>query len=653
MILNSEQIDFKRIKMAKEAKRVSEDTHLSPMRDAHLRNMPLLEQARRYYESMADFRKRRRRARDYNRGKQWNDPIYLPKTKEWITEAEHIRRQGKTPFVQNIIRQMMKNLLGQYRNSHTKAMVVTRSKNGDDGAQMLTNAIHHVFDLNFSEEIDARAVEEFALSGAILGKYTYDYFKTRNEEDVMKRYVNINKAFFNTDLLDPRIDDELRMIGEIIDTTLDDLISTFARNRNEEKILRDLYAITNPQEFMQYSGLNTREIDSLDFYIPNEPSKVRLFEIWHLRSEWRLKVHDYADGSWQTVAMSEAEAEKINSDRIAYGEANGITQDEIPLIAYEAKKEQVWYVTYITPHGHILYESETPYQHESHPYALHLYPLIDGEVWGWVEDFIDQQRYINRMVILMDFILGASAKGVLMVPKDVIPQGMTPEEFAEDWREFDGVIVYEPKPHQQVPKQVSANSTSIGISEMLQFQLQFIQDISGVHGAIQGKGAASGTPSSLYAQEAQNASTNTVDFFKSFNHFRRKGDQKMLQLVLQYYDDNRYFFIAGERDTATMQFVKAKVRGKLFDLTLTQGVDTPAYKQMVDDTLMKLLEKQMIDVTVYLENTTMPYAKSVLESIKKQKEELANGQMPGAPQGMPQGDPQAMAMLNQAAGRPQ
>ena len=649
MILNSEAIDY-RIIQDKNKKARARKEALASVSTNDRSNMRVLEQARRYWDSLSDFRKRRRRSRDYHRGRQWSDKIYLPKERVWITEEEHIKRQGRIPFKQNVIRQLVKNLLGQYRNSHTRSMVVSRSKGGEEGAEVLTNAIQHVFDLNFSEEIDARAVEEFALSGGVAAKLTYDYFKDRNQEDVKKKYVNLNRIFFNSDLSDPRIDEELRMIGEIIDTSLDDIVSTFAKTPAEEKRIRDLYSIQTPEEFMEFTGLSTKEVDNLDFYIPSDTNKARMYEIWQLKSEWRLRIHDYADGTWQTIDMTEKQAEAINRQRIEFGLSHGVPEELIPLLDYEPIKERFWYVQYLTPYGHSLFEGETPYEHESHPYALHLYPLIDGEVWGFVEDIIDQQRYINRMIILLDFIMGASAKGVLLVPKDVIPEGMTPEEFAEDWREFDGVIAYEPKPHQQIPKQISANSSSVGISEMLSMQMQLIQDISGVHGAIQGKQSSSGTPASLYAQEAQNASTNTLDFFKSFNHFKRKMEQKILKLILQYYEDNRYFAIAGESDVETMEYLKEKVRDKLFDLTLTQGVDTPAYKQLAEDTLMKLLSGQMIDVETYLENSSMPYSKSILESIKNKRREMEEeGQMPDMSGEMQQtgADPNVLNMVQQ------
>ena len=48
---------------------------------------------------------------------------------------------------------------------------------------------------------------------------------------------------------------------------------------------------------------------------------------------------------------------------------------------------------------------------------------------------------------------------VLLIPEDVIPDGMTPDDFAKEWTRFNGIITYTPKPHGKMPEQISANST--------------------------------------------------------------------------------------------------------------------------------------------------------------------------------------------------
>ena len=66
----------------------------------------------------------------------------------------------------------------------------------------------------------------------------------------------------------------------------------------------------------------------------------------------------------------------------------------------------------------------------------------------------------------------ASAKGVLMMPEDCLPDGVSIDDIAESWTEFNGVIVYKPSKSGKVPEQVANNSTNIGIAELLNMQLK-------------------------------------------------------------------------------------------------------------------------------------------------------------------------------------
>ena len=656
MITEINKIPFVKIQMERDqiaaAQSALQDMIYDSAEDARSENMRLLDECRGWWDSLYEFRQRRKRNRRYHRGQQWKDFIENDKG-ELITEEQYLIEQGKVPLKQNIIRQMVKNLTGQYRNSVTKSTVLSRSKDGEEGARILTNAIQHVHDLNFLSELDARALEEFALSGMVIQKENWDWYSERDEEDVTVKNVNPNRIGFNTDIEDIRGRD-LRIIFEVIDAPVEDIVSAFAKTPEEEEKIRGLFSIVKSHDRYIYNGLDARNIDNLDFYVSEDLSKARIYEIWYLKSEWRTRVHDTADGSFEITNYTMDEIDAINEERIAYGKQNGVDEDNIPLIEAEPINERFWYVKYLTPHGYCLWEGESPFEHQEHPYTLFAYPLIDGEVWGFVEDIIDQQRYINRMIIMMDFIMSASAKGVLMIPEDAIPEGMSPEDFAEEWRAFNGVIVYKPNKTGSKPEQISSKSTAVGLADMLQFQLQFISDISGIHGAIQGKEAKSGTPATLYAQEASNASTNTMDFFMSFNFFREKRDRKILKLILQYYKGERYFAIEGENDSGAQIYDEKKVKGKMYDLKIAQNHDTPIYRQILNDTLMTLLDKNMIDVEVFLENTPIPYAKSILDSIKKRKEELKSGKEVLPQQQTMEGVPQnegAQRMIWQAIGK--
>jgi hypothetical protein len=265
-----------------------------------------------------------------------------------------------------------------------------------------------------------------------------------------------------------------------------------------------------------------------------------------------------------------------------------------------------------------------------------------------IEDVIDQQRYINRLISLLDFIMGSSAKGVLLVPEDSISDDFDLDSIAAEWSKFNGVIKMKLKPGAQIPQQISANSTNIGAHEMLAIQMRMMQEIFGVNSAIQGQKASSGTPSSLYAQEAQNATINSKDIMDFFAWFVERRDNKTVRLITQYYKEDRYLNIAGKSyETEAKIYKPSQVEGVDIDLKVTRGTDTPVYRQLIDDLLFKMLEGNHIDIKIFLENTSLPFADHILETIAKREQQMQQGMVPNA-----QLDPNIMAQMA-AQGAPQ
>lgn len=626
-------------------------------------NLELLRQAELYWNALRDFRTRRKKNRKYYRGDQWHEVMVNPdydstitdssdyRSMQYITEETYILNQGKIPFKQNLIRQLGKNILGQYRANPTESIVMARQRDKATEADIMSNALLYARSINHSQELEARNCEEFMLSGAAITYIGYKYIKERDGEDVWHMNDNPNRIYFNNDLQDIRLTD-LTTIGRIIDMPLDSVISSFAKTKADDEKIRQFYAGTQNEIASANEALTPDNIDNLDFYNPIGTDKCRVFEHWYLKTEWRLYVHDYIDGSYSIVDMTEKEIDAINTARIAAGGLQGIPPEMVPLMEYDKKKEQFWYVKFLTPRGDCLWEGESPYMHQEHPFAVTLYPLLDGEVWSIVEDVIDQQRYINRLIALYDFIMGASAKGVLMVDEDMVnSSSMTPEQWASEWTKFNGVIMYKSRPGVEVPYQISSNSTNIGISEMLQLQLKLFQEITGVSEAIQGQTPKSGTPSSLYAQQAQNSLINIKDFFEVYAWHRKKIDMKTIKVIKQFYKEERYLAISGSvSNPETLIYNPERIKNLEFDNEVVASTDTPVYRAIIDDTLMQLLNAKLIDLEMYLENSSMPLANRLLESIKLRKEQMMDQQQA---MGEGQAVPPELAQQIQAGSNPQ
>lgn len=304
-----------------------------------------------------------------------------------------------------------------------------------------------------------------------------------------------------------------------------------------------------------------------------------------------------------------------------------MAREEIPLIKAEWMMDDYWYYYYLSPLGDILAEGETPYEHKSHPYVFKAYPFIDGEVHSFVSDVIDQQRYTNRLVTLYDWIMRASAKGVLLIPEDCIPRGMSPEDFSQTWAKFNGVVIYQPNKTGQVPQQVASNSTNIGINELLQLQLKFFEDISGVNGALQGKPGYSGMSAALYNQQTQNATTSLLDLLEVFNSFMTEAAYKDVKNIQQFYEQKRMLYIVG-RAGAKVEYDPQKIRNVEFDLNIVPSTATPAYRAMANDFLMEIFKSGQISLEQLLQTGEFPFADQLLQSLQSQREQLEQGEVP-------------------------
>jgi hypothetical protein len=658
MIKNINDIDFSKAAKRKSIKQPKPYINL-PVTDDTSENRAILEQARMDWDALSNFRAKRKRARNYELGDQWGDQMYDPDTKTYMTEEDYIKSQGKVPLKQNFIRSFVKTIVGQFRNNKTQTIIAARARENEDASEMISNAIEAVQDFNNTKELDARLLEEFCISGAPIQKITYKYIPTLRRQDVYIENTNPNRISFNTDIEDLRGND-IRRITEIIDSPIDDIIEAFAKSPGDEEKIKDWYAgeVSTPE--MNYQGPDKTNIDNISFYQP-PLGKCRIFCCWYRKIEWRLYVHDPLDASYKWVESKHKKLlESYNAERAQKAIDNGLDPEGY-LLDITPKKETFWYVKFLTERGHCLWEGESPYLDKGHPYAIFLYPLLDGEIRGFVEDVIDQQRYINRNITLLDSIIGASAKGLLLVPETCVPEDMSPEEFSNQWTKVNGVIFYKVKSgfENLVPEQISANSTGVGIQELIAFQMQYLQDTSGVHGAMQGKAPTSGTPASLYAQESQNASINILDFMSSFYYFLKRRDEKVLNCILKFYKGKRYLAIAGKSFTnEAKEFDASRVNSEVgYDLKVIQGNDTPLFRMRNEDMLLSLLDKQVIDGELYLEFSNLPFSDKLLEAIKKRKEAMAAGQ-PAPPidpnlvnQAQQGANPQAVGLLNQAMGQ--
>jgi hypothetical protein len=588
-------------------------------------NIHVLTDAFNAWSALDLFRQKCERNKMYVFGDQWGDKVW--DGCKWITERESIIRQGNLPVTNNRIRSILRSVTGVFQSNRTEPVCVARDRDEQDRGEVMSAALQYVYQLNRLWGLDSDNFRQFLITG--LAAFRSNFGWRNGKMDVWTDAVSHNRIFFDSHMNDTRLWD-CHLIGEIHDVGIYDLIARFADgSREKAEYIRELYGRRDDEQTI---GDLSRTLEEdltrhRDFFIPDDPVRCRVIEVWKMESKERLLVHDRLTGDFYRAELTEEPNLKAeNLRRIETQDAAGIRPEDRKLIEYRWIVDNYWYYYFLTPAGDVLAEGETPFWHGGHPYAFRIYPFYDGQVYPFVADFIDQQRLINRLVMMQDFVTRASAKGVLLVHKDSKPEGVDINTFVQAWHAYNGVIEYDGKPGTPLPQQVVSNVSQLGVTDMLSVQLKLLEDVSGVQGALQGKTPAAGTPAALYMQQTQNSTTALTEIFEAYRELREERDAKNMKLIQQYYTEPRYISLVGNRSSReSMMYDPERVRNAEFDLSITESASTPAYRMIMNDFLMQLFQTGQVTLAELLENGAFPFADKLLQSVKSRQQAMTEG----------------------------
>lgn len=468
----------------------------------------LLQRARSCWEGLADFRRERNRNKRFTYGDQWSDLVVMDNME--MREEEHMRRCGHMPLKNNLIRRLVRNVLGVFRDRYRQPVCTARDPAERPKADTMQRLLRYNNQVNRLAELYARTMEEFLISGLAVHKKWYGRKGMRTEcwTDIVQ-----NDTFF-MDMAGRDVRGwDISLAGEMHDMSLRDLEAAFASCENDLRRIREWYG-----------GADVAEYES----------PCRVWEVWVREHPVRWHCHDRSTGRcWK---MNDADYRAMMRD---------IHQTGSRHIMSRWFMDDEWHYYFLTPEGHVLASGATPYQHGSHPYVVKAYPFVDGEIHSFVADILDQQKLTNRLISMYDWILQASAKGVLLMPEGALPEGTSLDDIADEWSRFDGVILFRPHAGDPLPQQISSKAVDIGITELLNIQMKMMEDISGVNGALQGKldtGTMSGT---LYNQQTRNSLSALNDMMLSFEDFIKQATVLDSRNIVQFYSRSRMESIAG------------------------------------------------------------------------------------------------------------
>lgn len=461
----------------------------------------------------AELRRARMRYKDFTYGRQWGDMIETP-SGHVMTEGEYSRICGRTPQTNNIIRQLVKTIVGRFR-----AML----REGDaahEGGGSTTGEMADIRRANALDEMDARMLEEFLISGCAIQRVVCE---RRLHDSTPGIWIdNVSPArFFVNRFHDPRSWD-IELVGMLHDMSLTEAVMRFAHGNDDRRsdIIKAFSSVSVPKGLGRCDAPGG--VESPDFHLAPE-GRCRVIEVWTLESREVLHVSDGAGGSDFMVDPSQArQLEQINAGRARRGVAE---------LRWRSGTTLVWCFRFFAPDGTLLDRGISPYTHGMHPFVVKFFPMTDGEVHSFVEDVVDQQRHVNRLLTLIDHIMTFSAKGVLLYPISAKPKEYSWERIVSEWSCCNGVVPYVPSGDIK-PAQVVSNGADAGAHKLLSLELELLDRISGVGDALRGGNPDTNEGAAKYESRVNNSVTALLDIIDSFNAFRAARDAKIMMAHL-------------------------------------------------------------------------------------------------------------------------
>lgn len=454
------------------------------------KNTPLLLAAYEAWNSLSTFRTKRHRYKRFTYGDQWSDPVRHGS--DIVSAAERAERDGRRPMTNNLLRRLVKSVIGRFRYRR------------DEGAP-LPDSIREVYDANNLDELDCRTLEEFLISGCAIQRVATE--RTIRGRGRWVEPVSPDD-FFAAPLRDPRGWDT-EIVGMCHDWSIPEAVIRLAGgNIRLASNIREHYIKLglDPEAWPPVAGAA-----GTSFFRPGSRGRCRVIEVWTLEASEVLQCHDPEKATWFTIPVAGmGRLEKINACRREAGKR---------VIIHKWMPRTTWRCHWLAPDGTVLLSHSAGSTDGSHPFHFRFYPLIDGEIHSLVEDVIDQQIYINELISLIDHVVSCSAKGVLLFPAELKISGMTWEEVCKAWSSPAGVIPINGTGGEGLPQQIHTAGTNVGAGELLATQMRMFEDVSGVSNALMGRSSSGNIGAEHYESQVRNAIIAIADILETYNNF--------------------------------------------------------------------------------------------------------------------------------------
>lgn len=579
---------------------------------------------RNLWNNLEEFRTQRARAFRFAYGDQWGDIIEY--NGRQMTERQYLRMTGNTVLQTNQVQDKVATMEGVLTKESLEPVCNAIDKDEQQYGEMVTNGLQSNCYKNRIDELSIDWMREACLGGLMAAYESWDDTSGSDGTlDSWTSYVNPNDLIFDARMNDSRFWD-ISSVGRMLRMDYGKLCARFARSPHDIAILEDIYnsqsKLYSTTSLIDYQ--DRHDLDEVEFMHDSDSSVCMVLEAWTKEVKPRIRLHDLNSGTETIIDMDDnAERSRVraeNQRRKREGQKLGWRDNEIPYIEGDGYGDsgffidEFWYCRFLATDGTILWEGESPLPDRGQPFTIRTVPHTDGKIQGYLYPMIDHNIIMNRAVILHDWLLRTNAKGVTVVPKQILGD-MTPEEFANSWTSIDDMVFIDVKPGSEnlMPKVFYGNAQQFDVAKYLDTFARMGDQSTAVTEALQGKTPFAGASGSLYAQMTANSSTAIAALLKKIHNFLEEVHIKKMKNLITYYTPERWEKIVGNMedvfDNNNMRL--NEVAQIEYDLRIKESTETPVFRELAENDAKEFMMNNLISFDEYAMISKRPWIERI------------------------------------------
>jgi len=589
--------------------------------------------------SLQYLRTQVRRNEEFTFGDQLADKVYDPEERMYKTERKILEEQGLQPTQYNIIRNIIsRSIPGLWIQNKTLPVCVAQKEENQADSDVLTATFHAIHRKLELQKLNYSQLVQMLISGIIA---VDTGFARRDEEaDIFVDFIDLFSFFADNTMKDPRYKD-CTLVGYFTDMNIDAVVGQFGMGIPErEEQIRSLYSGAYAERMISMTETFTDQRLEKDFFTTDTENWGQCRVIKAIRKESRkcIWVQDFMKGTYLPEwDVTVPQLMKRLADRIAEQTAMGVAPENMLLIDWDKPTTTtVWKYYYMTPSGDVLWEEYNTFWHKKPSIVFEFHEFFIGKIYPFAKDLIDTQKEVNRISAISTLLSKHAAKDVLFMPRQLMAdkEGYGPEYIAKEVSKFGGFVPYnaDQKFAGFKPEYMNTVAQAFSPMNMVNTYLNLSEKVSGVYGALQGATPAAGTPAQSYMQQQNNSATSLNGIFETANSFHNRMCKIIVQNMQQFYKGKRYIY--DKSSGKQLLYDEERVKNIDVELSIVENTDTPAYRLMVNDTLMRLLEldrQNALDFRAVIEVGNWPFKDQLLDYMNKREQEVKEAQANGMP----------------------